>query len=950
MAKSTFLATLTPDPPIVQDANFRFSPSDRQFLDDQNQAAQAFLTTCLVGGATCTYIKVDPGGPADLLAGDVVCLSSSTTGVPMIAKATTGTTLTNAGSVFGVVMQAAPRASMARVAIGGAIPPSLTGLPAGLSGYANLNPSTGRITRSGSASVYCLGTIDNAGFLSIRASSGGGGNSAGTITIVGSAGGTSKTGTVTFSTAETDALYSVTSCTCTVRSGTPATGSLRAYASNKSTSGFTINLEVDPGAGAQVDIGWTTARPAAGPAPTLVSITPTSGATSGGTTFTLSGTNFRPGISVYFAGAPATSIVVVNSTTVTGAAPTGTTGTAGVFAQNSDNSVSNTISFTYSAVSTPLTGMTAWFRADTLTQSGGAVTQWTDKSGNGNHLVPVGVSPTYVASSSTVGFNSQPTVQFTKGASARGMHCSSISFAFGSQFTVYIMLARNSGLSGVYEFFMSCESSNRANINMVPSPNYLYVDNGTQVNTGITMDSTAQALTAVFAGTASGFAKSSETFDYAADVNQFGFSNPIFGDAYSSTAGAYSSGSEMAEILIYPTAHTKTQQQAILAYFNFRYGIAIDKDPVGSIYRHKMAFDTGTPSAPSEPMSSLLTSGGALRLYTRARAGADAVPISTFPKWSFSQDNANTGPWSTFAPDGSITVRNAGTDYVSTVCHAFDMATDVEMYSEIGGGHPPRVAFRNDPTLPWMPLPFDSPSSIGALSLTGTMTIGGNTQTTPNPYASHPFPGIIHEVCAFDDTHQPAGLTWPTYVTGALVFAGNSITSMRYSGGWPAFCLRALSHAYPMPRVTGIAGQNIAGIQTNVATQIGNFYVTGGAKNIVTVLEGINSMNGGTTPAAAYAQMVTLCQGLQAQGWKVVIGTTMPSVTLNETNRNTYNALIVANWTTFADALADLAADTVMGQTGQYSNTTYYTDGTHPTSTGGKRLAGIFATAINSLL
>lgn len=58
-----------------------------------------------------------------------------------------------------------------------------------------------------------------------------------------------------------------------------------------------------------------------GPRPTLTSVTPASGSTVGGTAVTLTGTQFSAPASVTFDGIPATSVVVVNSTTITAVTP-----------------------------------------------------------------------------------------------------------------------------------------------------------------------------------------------------------------------------------------------------------------------------------------------------------------------------------------------------------------------------------------------------------------------------------------------------------------------------------------------------------------------------------------------------------------------------------------------------------------------------------------------------
>ena len=58
--------------------------------------------------------------------------------------------------------------------------------------------------------------------------------------------------------------------------------------------------------------------------PTVTSVSPNNGATTGGTAVTITGTNFASGATVTFGGAAASNVVVVNSTTITATTPAGT--------------------------------------------------------------------------------------------------------------------------------------------------------------------------------------------------------------------------------------------------------------------------------------------------------------------------------------------------------------------------------------------------------------------------------------------------------------------------------------------------------------------------------------------------------------------------------------------------------------------------------------------------
>lgn len=69
----------------------------------------------------------------------------------------------------------------------------------------------------------------------------------------------STSGTVTFGIAEINTAYFVTATVSAV-SGTPATGSTRAHISNKTTTGFTVELEVAPGTANSVTVDWILIR------------------------------------------------------------------------------------------------------------------------------------------------------------------------------------------------------------------------------------------------------------------------------------------------------------------------------------------------------------------------------------------------------------------------------------------------------------------------------------------------------------------------------------------------------------------------------------------------------------------------------------------------------------------------------------------------------------------
>ena len=91
-----------------------------------------------------------------------------------------------------------------------------------------------------------------------------------------------------------------------------------------------------------------------GAAPTVSSISPNNGSTSGGTPVTITGTNFVSGASVTIGGASATNVNVTSSTTITALTPAHAAGTVTVTVTNTDaQSGSLTNAFTYTTPPPP---------------------------------------------------------------------------------------------------------------------------------------------------------------------------------------------------------------------------------------------------------------------------------------------------------------------------------------------------------------------------------------------------------------------------------------------------------------------------------------------------------------------------------------------------------------------------------------------------------------------
>ncbi len=132
-------------------------------------------------------------------------------------------------------------------------------------------------------------------------------------------------------------------------------------------------------------------------------------------------------------------------------------------------------------------------------------------------------------------------------------------------------------------------------------------------------------------------------------------------------------------------------------------------------------------------------------------------------------------------------------------------------------------------------------------------------------------------------------------------------------------------------RVINVAtfNQTLANDLANAPTAVDVWFRTGG-KNLSVIWAGTNDISdSGTSPADTYALLVSYCNARKAKGFKCVVATMLSRVN-NDAGKNAYNALILANWPTFADGVVDFSG-TPLGVDGGYANTTYFLNGgIHP--------------------
>ena len=170
-----------------------------------------------------------------------------------------------------------------------------------------------------------------------------------TVTAVTPSTGTTAGGTVVmfagtnFTTGATVTLGGVAATTVTVLSATSIRATTGAHAAGP------VDLIVRNPDGQQATLaGGFTYAVFADPPPSVTSVSPGSGPTSGGTTVTISGFGFRTGAAVAVGGTEATGVSLISSTSMTASTPAGTMGTVDVRVTNADGQAGTLVGgFTY---------------------------------------------------------------------------------------------------------------------------------------------------------------------------------------------------------------------------------------------------------------------------------------------------------------------------------------------------------------------------------------------------------------------------------------------------------------------------------------------------------------------------------------------------------------------------------------------------------------------------
>lgn len=172
-----------------------------------------------------------------------------------------------------------------------------------------------------------------------------------------------------------------------------------------------------------------------------------------------------------------------------------------------------------------------------------------------------------------------------------------------------------------------------------------------------------------------------------------------------------------------------------------------------------------------------------------------------------------------------------------------------------------------------------------------------------------------------------------------VVFVGDSLTA-----GGPG--IRPLTHCFAArltrryggaikPLLLAVPGHSIASQQTLVTDQLPGMDKTSFKANVATVCCGSNDVITGRSAGQVSADLAALCQSVRSAGFKVAIATITPRT---DNSFGSYagvfaavNSTIRANYSAYADALIDWAADPRLSDP---ANPQYFADLCHTTDAG----------------
>lgn len=197
-------------------------------------------------------------------------------------------------------------------------------------------------------------------------------------------------------------------------------------------------------------------------------------------------------------------------------------------------------------------------------------------------------------------------------------------------------------------------------------------------------------------------------------------------------------------------------------------------------------------------------------------------------------------------------------------------------------------------------------------------------------------------------------------VTHQIVCDGDSITfgyglADPTTEAWPARLAALINNATWSIVNKAVSGQTLSQMEADASTDIDPLFNGSYSRNIVICMGGTNDFYGAgnASVAVCLSRLQTYCANRQAAGWEVWVCTMLPFdatfsnfPVVKQTNANQsigdFNSSVRLAYLAYADVLVDFAADSRIGDAGDWADSTYYqSDGVHPKAAGDVILAAI---------
>lgn len=167
-----------------------------------------------------------------------------------------------------------------------------------------------------------------------------------------------------------------------------------------------------------------------------------------------------------------------------------------------------------------------------------------------------------------------------------------------------------------------------------------------------------------------------------------------------------------------------------------------------------------------------------------------------------------------------------------------------------------------------------------------------------------------------------------------LVVTGDSLTA---EGQWLG---NLLAEQVTMPAYANVAvgGKTIQALITDDVTRVDPLF-DAAKTNVLFVWAGTNDLANGASSADVEGYMQTYCAARRTVGWQIIVGTILPRSNVGlpgsfETDRQSVNTWLRANYAGFADQLDDVGANPSIGAVGASADANLYWDLIHLTNLG----------------